>query len=185
MALNKIILCVAAFSACLLIGIACGQDQSTNTESVKLNPLITPTVLASDLTSDRVNLNPVITPAVLSPDQPVPSCPFFPFYAVWAFYKDGSQRWCLDNAEKILKDNGFTILYSAENRNVYVMGRRNNPDVIITVVCTWLGQKPTSVVIYSFSPDENTAQTAAAQVRDQLKNIVSLEGDVALNPVQG
>ena len=165
MTLNKLVLCMAAFSACLLIGIACGQPQAD--QPIKIE-------------SDK--LNPGISPADLLINQPLSSCPFSPFYAIWTLNKRGSQHWCLITAEQVLNQNGFTILDPAANQNVHVMGRRSNPEVIVTLVCTGIGQLQTSVVIFAISPDENAAQTAAAQVRDQFSRIISLEGDTVQNP---
>lgn len=103
---------------------------------------------------------------------------------IWAFFKNASQKWSLSTAEQALKQNGFAILDAASNQNVHVMGSRNNPEVIVTAVCTRLGQNPTSIVIHAISSDESAAKNAASQVSDQIKRAVSLENDVVLNPVQ-
>jgi O-acetyl-ADP-ribose deacetylase (regulator of RNase III) len=106
------------------------------------------------------------------------------FVFIWALFKNASLPWSLHTGEQALQQQGFTILDPAANRNVHVMGRRSNPDVIVTVVCTRLGQNPTSVVIHAVSPDEAAARISAEQVREHIRRAVSLENDVVLNPVQ-
>lgn len=106
------------------------------------------------------------------------------FIYIWAFFKNASLPWSLNTGEQVLRQLGFEILDGAANGNVHVMGRRRNPEVIADVVCTRLGQNPTSVVIHAYSPDDNAARTAAEQVRDHIKRAHSLEGDVVLNPVK-
>jgi hypothetical protein len=105
------------------------------------------------------------------------------FVYIWAFFKNASLHWSLSTGEQALLQNGFKILDPAANNNVHVMGHRSNPDVLSTVVCTRLGQNPTSVVVHAFSADETAARTAAEAVRNYIQNAVSLEGDVVLNPV--
>ena len=151
---GKIFVFMAAFSACLLIGIACGQVEGENVQSLRLDP--------------RDALDDMIT----SVDQPVSGCSFSPFIRILAFYKDASQEDSLVVAEKSLKRNGFNILDPAANQNVHVMGCRSNPDAIATVVCTWLGQKPTSVVIHVISPDEFTAQKYSDQIWFDVNNFM-------------
>jgi hypothetical protein len=102
---------------------------------------------------------------------------------IWTFFKNNSLPWCLYTGEQALWRNGFKILDPAANGNGHVIGIRSNPEVIATVVCTRLGHNPTSVVVHALSSNENAARTAAAHIRDYIKNTVSLEGDVVHNPV--
>jgi hypothetical protein len=102
---------------------------------------------------------------------------------IWAFHKNASLPWTLGTAEQALAQHGFAVLDPARNANVHVLGRRNNPDTTVTVVCTRLNRNPTSVVVQAFSPDVTAARVAAEQVRDHIKRAVSLENDVVQNPV--
>jgi len=180
---SKIFLCLAAFSACLLTGIVCGQIDDGSYLS---RPNIDLGSLDDSWDSGVTSKIPIVSELIRCADCPprCSECPFSPYYAIWSLNKYGSQHWNLNTAEQVLKQNGFTILDPAANQNVHVMGRRNNPEVIVAVVCTWIGQLQTAVVIFGTSPDENAVQTTSAQVRDQIERAQSLEGDVVQNPVQ-
>lgn len=103
---------------------------------------------------------------------------------IWAFFKNASLSWCLNTGEQVLRQMGFTILDGAANGNVHVLGRRINPEVIADVVCTRLGQNPTSVVVHTVSSDKSAARFYSEQIRDKIKRAHPLEGDVVLNPVK-
>jgi hypothetical protein len=102
---------------------------------------------------------------------------------IWALFKNASLPWCLRTGEDALARNGFAILAPAGDNDLHVIGHRANPEVFVTIVCTRLGQSPTSVVVHALSQDQATASTVAEQIRDEIKRAVSLEGDVVLNPV--
>lgn len=85
-----------------------------------------------------------------------------------AFFKDATLPFCLNAGELALAERGFQILDIASDSNIHVLGRRANPEVTVTVVCTRLGQNPTSVVVHAISPEENAVRVASEQVRDPL-----------------
>ena len=88
-----------------------------------------------------------------------------------AFFKDATLPFCLNAGEVALEERGFQILDIASDSNIHVLGRRANPEVTVTVVCTRLGQNPTSVVVHAISPDGNAARVASEQVRDRIMSL--------------
>lgn len=162
-----------ALTVCLLMGIACGQEADQRLEGS--------VILRSDAVSQ------VIQEELKCRDCPpkCDECPFSPYYAIWTLNKYGSQRWNLNTAESVMKENGFTIVDPAADQNVHVLGRRSNPEVVVAIVCTRIAQLQTSVVIFGVSPDERAVQDYSARIRDRIESIQSLEGDMEQIPVQG
>ncbi|HDX9637547.1 hypothetical protein [Bacillus thuringiensis] len=93
------------------------------------------------------------------------------FIYIWAFFKNNNLEWSLNASEVVLSQNGFEILDIAGDGNIHVMGRRRNPEVFATVVCTRSGNNPTSVVVHAISPDDNAARSAAEQIRDGINSL--------------